>query len=174
MQNKPQAIVADLPEPILEYQRSGRTDEEILIEPGLMAVINGKNYFIRCVATLPVKDFTSDLEFGLWVELTRDDFFKYKDALDDDEKYKSFEARGYLMNMWPAFPGTLGDDVAVKVVNVNEKPFIVDINPSDVELGKYIEVGSMSDVIKQNVRMRIEKFYMPEGRSKPVSDIFSK
>jgi hypothetical protein len=65
MQNKSQAVVADLPEPILEYQRSGRTDEEILIEPGLIAVINGKNYFIRCVSTLPVKDFASDLEFGL-------------------------------------------------------------------------------------------------------------
>jgi hypothetical protein len=78
------------------------------------------------------------------------------------------------MNTWPAFPGTLGDDVTVKIVNFNEKPFIVDINPSDVELGKYIEAGSMSDVVKQKVRMRIEKFYMPEGRSKPVSDIFSK
>jgi hypothetical protein len=174
MTDKPQAVVADLPDPIVEYQKSGKTDEEILIEPGLMAVINGKSYFIRCVATLPVKDFTSDLEFGLWVELEREDFFKYKAALDDDEKYKIFEAHGYLMNTWPAFPGTLGDDVTVKVINVNEKPFIVDINPSDVELGKYIEVGSMSDAVKQNVRNRIVKFYMPQDEVKPISDIYGK
>jgi len=174
MTDKPQAVVADLPDPIIEYQKSGKTDEEILIEPGLMAVINGKSYFIRCVATLPVKDFTSNLEFGLWVELEREDFFKYKAALDDDDKYKMFEAHGYLMNTWPAFPGTLGDDVTVKVINVNEKPFIVDINPSDVELGKYIEVGSMSDAVKQNVRNRIVKFYMPQDEVKPISDIYGK
>ena len=140
----------------------------------MIAVINGKNYFIRCVATLLVKDFNSDLEFGLWVELTREDFFKYKDALDNDEKYTAFEAHGYHMNTWSGFPGTLGDDVTIKVVNLNEKPFIVDINPSDVELGKYIEVGSLSYVVKQNVRKRIEKFYMTEGRGKSVSDILGK
>lgn len=153
--------MADLTVPIIEYQQSGRDDEEIIVEPGYMAAINGENYFIYCVATLPVKDFSSELEFGLWVELSREDFFRYKDALSNDEVYSLFEAEGYLMNDWPGFPGTLGDVVRVKVINARQKPFIIDIEPSDVELSKYLAMGSMTDQIKQNVKMRIEKFYLP-------------
>lgn len=171
MDNQNKAIVASLPDLILEYQKNGRDDEEIIIEDGYVSAINGKNYFIHIVATIPVKEYSSDLEFGLWVEVSREDFFKYVIA-KEDKIYANFEATAYLANDWPGFPNTCGDQVQIKVLDVKSKPQIINIQPSDIELAKYIEAGSVDEKAKGLLEKRIELFYMKAGQGRSVSNVF--
>lgn len=95
------AYVSQLPNPIVEYNNSDSKNEEVLLEEGFVAAINGKRYFIHCVATLPITEFNNDLEFGLWVEVSREDMFRYHDVQSNDDIYSKFECEGVLANNWP-------------------------------------------------------------------------
>jgi len=152
--------VAQTPQPILEYRESGGDEREVVVEKGFVAAIQEKKYFIHCAATLPIKEFESDLGFGLWVEVSRDDFFRYYKAQEDDNLYREFECKGILANDWPLFPGTCGDDVFIKVVSLHSKIRIVNIESSDVELPKYTEKDSLTPHQKDILRKRIKDFYL--------------
>lgn len=156
--------VAQLPDPIVDYQKSGRKDKEIQVDKGVVAAIQGERYFIHCVATLPVQDFKSDLGFGLWVEVNRDDFFRYIKSQENDEDYLGFSCEGTLANPWPLFPSTYGNLVKIKVIDKEQKPFIVDVGSSDVELSKYEKVGSLDSRQKEILRKRVKRFYLPPGK----------
>lgn len=152
--------VAQLPVPIMEYQKSNGDMSLVKVEPGLVAKISDQSYFIHCAATLPIKDTASDLGFGLWVEVSKDDFLRYTKAQQNDQEYAMFSCQGTLANNWPLFPGTYGDSVVIKVVEPTQKPFIVDIEPSDAELTHYKEPGSLNQHQKESLRKRIREYYL--------------
>lgn len=152
--------VAQLPDEIVEYKQLGKNDKEIIVDKGFVAVIKNRSYFIHCTATLPIDAYESDLGFGLWVEVSRKDFFRYLESQSDDKEYEGFECEGYLANDWPLFPYTRGNKVKIKVVDVNRKIHIIDIQSSDVELQKYKEIKSLDKHQKNILRTRIHKFYL--------------
>ncbi len=147
--------VAQLPQPIVDYQESEREDEEIAVEKGFVSAIQGKRYFIHSVATIPVKDIESNFGYGLWVEVSREDFFEYLECLEEDKKYSNFECNGNLANTWLPFNGTYNDKVKIRVVDVNKKIFITDIWTKNSELIKLKEVGSLSEEKEEELNERL-------------------
>ena len=156
----PQDIVADMPIPISAYLKSGGSEDNFKIKKGFIASLNNKEFFIHCGATLPINDFKSDLGFGLWVKVERNDFERYLKAQENDHAYLKFSCKGTLANTWPLFPGTYTHPVQIRVIDKDQKPFIVDVESSDVELAKYKEVSSLNQYQKGILRKRIKEFYI--------------
>jgi len=129
-------IIADLPDELAEYKRlNSQLPEDVDFEPGFYCIWDRKRFFIHTRATLPLRDIEEGIGFGLWVEISRDDFDRYAKANIDDNLYKSFETEGILANEWPGFEGMRGVPVTVRTIKVNEKVYISRVNldrPRDV------------------------------------------
>lgn len=123
-----QDVTAEYPYEITEFQfyNNDLLPEDMDYEKGIYCIWQGR-FFIQTRATLPLKDTEKGVGFGLWVELIREDFERYAEALEDDSKYQSFSASGSLANEWPGFEGMLGAEVTVKTLNVTDKVYITDI-----------------------------------------------
>jgi len=125
--NQSRDIVAQYPDEFAEL--AVKDHEQGIWLSGTVGL--NERHFIHARATLPLKDIESDLGFGLWVEVKKEDLEKYKEALDDDEKYKKFEAEGILANSWPGFENTLGIKVKIKTIHLSEKVYITDVFPDN-------------------------------------------
>lgn len=123
-----QDVVAEYPDEIIDFQfyNNGQIPEDMEYEKGVYCLWQGR-FFIHTRATLPLKDIERGVGFGLWVELTPEDFERYADALEDDKKYEAFTTKGILANEWPGFEGIIGSEVTVKTVNLNEKVYITEV-----------------------------------------------
>jgi len=121
-------IVAQLPDEIARYKKvNGKLPDDLDYEPGFFCVWNKERFFIHTRATLPIRDIENGVGFGLWVEVSKQDFNKYAEAQKDDEKYKQFQAEGTLANEWPGFENIFGVKVLLKTVRVNEKVYIREV-----------------------------------------------
>lgn len=118
-------IVAQFPDEIARYKKvNGRLPDDLDYERSFFCVWNKKRFFIHTRATLPLRDIDSGIGFGLWVEVSKQDFNRYVEAQENDKKYKQFQAKGTLANHWPGFENILGIKVLVRTVRVNEKVYI--------------------------------------------------
>src|SRR3989344_3098244 len=116
-------IVAQYPDEFSELSVKG--DEPGVWLAGTLGLDD--RYFIHARATLPLKDTSSELGFGLWVEVDKEDFDRYLRAENDDEKYKSFVAKGKLANNWPGFEDTIGLKVTFRTIFPDEKVYITEV-----------------------------------------------
>lgn len=142
-------IVADLPDELVEYKKvHGQLPVDIDFEPGFYCVWDSKRFFVHTRATLPLKDIEEGIGFGLWVELSKENFARYAKANTDDELYKDFRTEGTLANEWPGFEGMSGTPVVVRTIKVDEKVYITEVKldrPRDVlfEAALYLQRGDL-------------------------------
>ena len=121
--------VAQLPEDIARYQHlHKKLPDGVKLEPGFTCVWNDR-YFIHTRAVLPLLDLENGIGFGLWVEVAKEDFDRYSEAVDDDEKYKIFRTDGMLANEWPGFEGAYGLKVVVRTIKMDQKVYITEVLP---------------------------------------------
>lgn len=153
-----QAYTFRLPDEVADWTAAGNTLNGDEFEEGHRLVWQGR-YFVRAIAVMPLTDLSSDLEWGLWVELNQQDFQEYQRALTDVAEYDRFTAHGVLCNDWPPFTNTRGDDVRIQVLDVNAKPFIVEVFTDHNELSALTKQPALSDNDKQIVRMKVKKFW---------------
>lgn len=153
MENKD--LVCDLPDEMAVYKKEkGQLPEGVIFHPGYVLVIPKQRYFIHTRAMLPLKDIEHGVGFGLWVEVSRDDFGKYNDTAVDDEKYKNFECEGTLANNWPGFMDTLGMKVKVRAISVDQKVYIWQVldKPNDMLLETALLTDSQDEKMKERIR----------------------
>lgn len=118
----PHDIVCDLPDALALYVREhGALPENVTLEENFLCSWGEERYFIHASVTLPLVDLGQGVGFGLWVEVTAQDFSRYLDALEDDEQYTSFQSEGVLANHWPGFPDALGLKVVMGASEVGQK-----------------------------------------------------
>lgn len=84
-------------------------------------------YFIHTRSTLPLKDIGNGIRFGLWVEVSKENFSQYIATGNNETVYKNFNITGTLANNWPGFENTLGIKATVGTVRTNEKISITEI-----------------------------------------------
>ena len=113
-----QDIVAQLPDPIVQLQRLGGTKNvDFFVEKGFIAKIpKDEGYFVHARAMLPLNDLKDGVGFGLWVQVSKDDFDLYLRSIENEELSDRFSCVGTLANTWPGFPETFGDHVKLKIV----------------------------------------------------------
>ncbi len=105
-------VIVDLPEALVRLAaESGSLPETLELEPGVLCAFDGR-WFLYARATLPLR--TRDgVGFGLWVEVSPDDYARFLDATADDGSWSTFRARGTLATDWPGFENLLGAGVGV-------------------------------------------------------------
>ena len=97
-----QDIVVQLPTEVASYKKTyGKLPDDLKLEPGSICKY-GDKYFVHARATLPLKAIEDGVGFGLWVEVDKDSFVKYYKALDNDNLYKVFKAKGRFKDLWPS------------------------------------------------------------------------
>jgi len=64
-------------------------------------------YFVRSVIPIPVLDRTEIYCWGVWVELSKDDFFKAYDTWEDDDVSHIPKLSGKLANDLPEYENTI-------------------------------------------------------------------
>ena len=62
--------------------------------------LDDSRYFIRVVVYVPVRQFGTDFGWGVWVEVSRDAFFRYREIYEDDASEEP-TAAGILANVPP-------------------------------------------------------------------------
>jgi len=128
-EDKTHDIVANYPKEISDYQRvNGKLPEDLDYERGVFCVWGKARFFIHVRAVLPLKALENGVGFGLWVELAKEDFNRYVDALKSDDLYRNIKIEGELANEWPGFENMLGSRVLARCVKLEDKLYITEIH----------------------------------------------
>ncbi len=117
-------IVCDLPDDLARYLREHEAlPEDVTIDENFLCSWGDERHFIHAYVSLPLvhQGQGQGVGFGLWVEVTSEDFARYLDALEDDDQYRNFRLEGVLANHWPGFAGALGLRVAAGTSEVGQK-----------------------------------------------------
>lgn len=127
--DKTHDIVANYPKEISDYQHvNGKLPEEFDYERGVFCVWNKKRFFIHVRAVLPLKALENGVGFGLWVEITKKDFSKYAESLENDGLYRNIKIEGKLANEWPGFESMFGSRVTARCVKLEDKLYITEVH----------------------------------------------
>lgn len=143
-------IVCGLPEDLLPCVGvDGALPEDVLYEPGFACSWRDERYFIHTRATLPLTDLGQGVGFGLWVEVSQHDFFRYFEATDNEKLYRNFKVEGVLANQWPGFEDACGLRVVVRAVNVESKLHIREVlgNFEDMDPGLFMSLNMSLDSV---------------------------
>ena len=152
----PDDIECDLPEDLVVYQREHQAlPEDVEFHAGF-ACKWGDRFFIHARATLPLMDLDKGVGFGLWVEVTSHDFFRFLSATQDHHLYKTFKFDGALANHWPGFHGACGLKVVVRTVKVDQKVRICEVvaNFDEVDPSLYTSLNMSADDAIARVALR--------------------
>jgi hypothetical protein len=158
-----QDLVAQLPGDLNIYkQENGSLPSDVKIEPGFTCIWQDR-YFIHTRATLPLKDIHDGIGFGLWVEISKEDFDRYLGANENDEDYLKFKTEGTLANEWPGFEDILGIPVVVRAIRADQKVYITEVKidrPRD-PLFEVSLLAQKDDVkIKEQIKNLIEAYML--------------
>jgi hypothetical protein len=98
-------------------------------------VINGENFIIRCVLTIPIHGLDQRLGFGVWSTLSRANFEAYLEEFDDGHQGKGVEWTGWFMNRIKEFGETYAKPCWVYPQKDRQRPHIF-IADEECELGR--------------------------------------
>ncbi len=83
----------------------------------------GSSHFIRCVLKLPFNGQPDYYGWGVWVEVTERDFYRYVEFYDKDGTGEP-AVSGAIANAMPGYPPTLGLPVLVQFQNSTSRPTV--------------------------------------------------
>ncbi|NKF24112.1 DUF2199 domain-containing protein [Solimonas marina] len=83
----------------------------------------GDRFFIRCILKLPFNVRSGYYGWGVWVELSRDDFYRYVERYDQDGSHDPMVA-GSIANKIPGYSESLGLPVMVQFQNSTSRPTV--------------------------------------------------
>ncbi|MGY0561345.1 DUF2199 domain-containing protein [Luteimonas sp. A277] len=83
----------------------------------------GNRFFIRCLLKLPFKEQPDYYAWGVWVEVTEPDFYRYVEIYDKDGVAEP-PAPGTIANSMPGYPPTLGLAVSVQFQSSTSRPSV--------------------------------------------------
>jgi hypothetical protein len=85
-----------------------------------VAVLDKKHFFIRASMLVPIKGTEDHFVWGLWAEVSQDDFFAYCESAE--KGIVSGTYRGTLANSLPFYQDCLGIPVSVELQPENQIP----------------------------------------------------
>ncbi|MFJ9780295.1 DUF2199 domain-containing protein [Amycolatopsis sp. NPDC101161] len=104
MNPPPPPFAYSAPAPAFWQDGDGAGD---VLEPE-RCVIDGRHYFLRGRLVLPVLDADDDFEWGVWVSVSKDNFFRAEELWDNPGRAGEPPYFGWLATELPGYePGTL-------------------------------------------------------------------
>ncbi|RSD13870.1 DUF2199 domain-containing protein [Amycolatopsis eburnea] len=93
-------------------------------------VISGEHYFLRGRLVLPVRDADQDFEWGVWVSVSKDNFFRAEELWDDPKRTDEPPYFGWLATELPGYePGTLNLKTNLHTRPPGERP-LIEVEPT--------------------------------------------
>lgn len=83
----------------------------------------GSRFFARCVLKLPFNEQPGYFGWGVWVELSEQDFYRYLELYDKDGSSEPM-VPGTIANAIPGYPPTLGLPVMVQFQSSSSRPTV--------------------------------------------------
>ncbi|WP_458069146.1 DUF2199 domain-containing protein [Rhodanobacter sp. BL-MT-08] len=83
----------------------------------------GDRFFIRCILKLPFNEQSGYYGWGVWVELSESNFYRYAEVYDKDGSSEPM-IPGQIANEIPAYPSTLGLRVTVQFQDSTSRPTV--------------------------------------------------
>jgi len=83
----------------------------------------GDRFFIRCILKIQFKEQPGYYGWGVWVEVSEADFYRYIEVYDKDGSGEPM-VPGSIANEMPAYPSTLGLPVMVQFQNSTSRPTV--------------------------------------------------
>lgn len=103
-----------------------RTEGSFLSED--FCVIDGENFFIRCVFPIAVHGLNERFAFGIWSTLSRTNFDIYVDRFDEDVRDELGPWTGYFSNRIVGFEETVPEPCWVQPRAERQRPSITLMN----------------------------------------------
>ncbi|WP_284746028.1 DUF2199 domain-containing protein [Amycolatopsis sp. RTGN1] len=103
--------------------------DDSVLEPE-RCVIGGEHYFLRGRLVLPVLDADEDLEWGVWVSVSKDNFFRAEELWDSPDREAEPPYFGWFATELPGYEGTLNLKTHLHTGPVGERPAI-ELEPTD-------------------------------------------
>ena len=110
-------------EELYEPNASLRFDGDFLSED--FCVIGGEDFFVRCVALLPVAGMNQTFGFGVWSTLSRPNFEKYVETFDRGFEGDEGPWFGWFSNRLKSYPDTLALPCDVYPQASRQRPHLV-------------------------------------------------
>lgn len=114
------ALACQVPDVLLRVRPAERA-ERVLLNSDL-AVLDGKQFFIRVCMDTPIQDSEEFFNWGFWVEVSEADFGRYIKADESNETCAPFN--GTLANALPFYEESLGVPVLVRPQEEGLRPVV--------------------------------------------------
>ncbi|MBI2920907.1 MAG: DUF2199 domain-containing protein [Planctomycetes bacterium] len=163
------AFHAPTPEQYLRIPESDRAKRAVLSEE--TCEIDGKNYFLRGLVQIPVKDGPEPFQWGVWVSVGE---LPYRRALDiwlEEGREKEPAYPGALATELPDYPPTTGLKVMVHTRPVGQRPLLevaAADHPLAVERRDGVTMTRVREINEFFVHGPIEKPAEPPPAAEPI------
>lgn len=116
-------------------------------------VIDGENFFIRCVLLIPVHDYERDFGLGVWLSQSRENFEKY---MADSHSDKIGPFFGWFSNSLPFYDEeTISLKAKAQFQSNNQRP-LVELQPIDHPLVRDYQNGISLDTAWKYIHWHVE------------------
>jgi hypothetical protein len=87
-----------------------------------LCVVNGEDYFIRCVLNMPIENSDAVLGWGVWLSQSKANFEVYAKASAEATPHRI--TFGYLANRIPDYPDTLSMEALAHWQSDGKRPMV--------------------------------------------------
>lgn len=113
--------------------------------------IDDKEFFIRAVLELPVKDNEDNFRWGTWAQISQDDFFKYLRLWDADGVESEPPFKGILSGGVNYYPDTDLMEVKVHLRSKGQRPLfgvVSEEHPLGIDQREGITLHRVQEIIE--------------------------
>jgi hypothetical protein len=92
-------------------------------------ILDGRQYFVRCVMEAPVHGFAQRFGWGVWCKLDWKDYKLCWDRFEENDNSSVLPLKGTLANNLRHYPDTLGRSCTIHLQNDRMRPLAFLDNP---------------------------------------------
>ena len=114
-----------------------------------MCVVEGRDYFVRCVLEIPLRDVGGRFGYGVWSSLSKANYAAYIESFDSADQGSQGPWFGWLSNSLPGYPDTAGLPCDVHPRNDRQRPLIAvgdSSHPLAIEQREGISISRLFDI----------------------------
>jgi len=99
-------------------------------------IFEGKDFYVRCILPLPVKEKGHEYCLGVWVQVSSNSFNRIWDLWDEKDISSEPLIKGLLANEVPLTEGSINSDVTIQLIGSESRP---EVNIIDQNCSLHLE-----------------------------------
>jgi hypothetical protein len=120
-------ITFEMPDPCHDIGTKKRAEQMLLTTD--FCILEGRQYFVRCVMEAPVHGFSQRFGWGVWCKLEWKAYKLCWDRFEENDNNNVLPLKGVLANNLLHYPDTLGRACTIQLQNERMRPLVFLDNP---------------------------------------------